>query len=205
VMFQTRQMFPMAAHFTRVVREKSAMFVKMNPRIPTVMEFIPSVATCNETNTRLIGLNHPQTNHNTMRIHPVKTSRAPTYEDNPWSFDEPPWSQAIIHDNTVYVSGKVGIDPETGEVVSDELEAQSVQAFENVGAILREAGTSWDNAIKVTLYLTDSTDFDNVSRIYNEFISKPYPARTTVEVDLQRGFLVDVDVIAALPEAEPRP
>lgn len=124
----------------------------------------------------------------------IHTDDAPTFDA-----DEVPLSQATVHDGTVYVSGQVGIDPETGELVEGGVEAEARQALENVEAILDAAGSSLDDVVKATVFLNDVDDFETVNRVYGEFVPEPYPARSAVEVgDLAASFAVEIEVTAAL-------
>lgn len=109
-----------------------------------------------------------------------------------------PFSDAIVHEGTVYVSGQGPLDPETGEVVGETVTEQTRQTLENVERILDAASTSLDNAVKVTVYLMDMDDYETVNAEYVDHVSRPYPARTAVQVaDLPVDIAVEIDVIAA--------
>lgn len=124
----------------------------------------------------------------------IHTDDAPTFDT-----DEVPLSQATVHDDTVYVSGQVGIDPEMGELVDDGVEAEARQALENIEAILTAADTSFDDVVEATMFLTDVDDFETVNQVYGEFVPEPYPARSAFEVgDLAASFAVEIEVVAAL-------
>lgn len=124
----------------------------------------------------------------------VRTDEAPPFE----LFDLP-ISQAMVHGDTVYVSGQTGVKPGTGEMVEGGVEAETRQALENVGAILDAAGSSFGDVIKATLFVEDMDDFGTVNAVYEEFVSEPYPARSAVEVsDLAMEFAVELEVIAAV-------
>jgi len=124
----------------------------------------------------------------------VHTDEAPPFDQ----FDLP-ISQAIVHGDTVYVSGQAGIDPETGEVVDGGVETETRQTLENIGSILEAAGTSLDNVVEATVFVADLDDFGAVNEIYEEYVSEPYPARSAVEVsDLAMEFAVEIEVTAAL-------
>jgi 2-iminobutanoate/2-iminopropanoate deaminase len=110
-----------------------------------------------------------------------------------------PFEQGRIHDGVLYTAGQVPTDPETGEIVGDDIEAQTDRTFENLEAILREAGTSFENALRVGVYLTDMDDFDEFNRVYREWLPEPRPARTTVAVaDLAIPVRVEIDMIVAV-------
>lgn len=110
-----------------------------------------------------------------------------------------PFSEAIVHGDTVYVSGQGPIDTETGRIVGDDVAKQTARTLENVDRILEAAGTSLDNAIKVTVYLMDMDDYERMNEVYAEHMSDPFPARTAIQVaDLPVDIKVEIDVIAAL-------
>jgi 2-iminobutanoate/2-iminopropanoate deaminase len=124
----------------------------------------------------------------------VATDDAPSNEDLPFS-------QAIIHGDTVYLSGQVGTDPETDEVVDGGIRAETRQTMENVSAILSAAGTSMDNVVKTMVFLNDVDEFAEFNEVYCEYIQEPLPARSAFEVgDLAIDIAVEIEVIAALEE-----
>lgn len=124
----------------------------------------------------------------------IRTDEAPSFE----VFDLP-ISRAIVHDDTIYVSGQTGVDPDAGEMVEGGLEAETRQALGNVGAILAAAGASFDDVLEATVILEDVDDFDTVNEVCGEFVSEPHPARSAVEViDLAVEFAVELEVTAAL-------
>lgn len=106
-----------------------------------------------------------------------------------------PYSQAIMAGDFMYVSGQIGVNPEDGKVV-DGIEKQTHQVLKNIQAILREAGTDFSKVVKFTIYLASINDFETVNDIYGSYLSKPYPARATIEVShLPKGALVEMDVV----------
>ncbi|MBC5635526.1 RidA family protein [Ornithinibacillus sp. BX22] len=106
-----------------------------------------------------------------------------------------PYSQAIDAGNLLFVSGQIGINPATGEVVSG-IEAQTKQVMENLKHILAEAETDFSQVAKFTIYLTSMDDFATVNDIYGSYLQKPYPARATIEVSrLPKDVLVEIDAI----------
>ncbi|MFC5369019.1 Rid family detoxifying hydrolase [Salinirubrum litoreum] len=110
-----------------------------------------------------------------------------------------PLSQAIRHGDTVYVSGNVPVDPETGNLVEGGVGPQTRQVLENVEAILDAAGTSMDNVIRAGVFMTDMDAFGAMNEVYEEFMSEPYPARTAVRAEMANpDILVEIDVIAAV-------
>ena len=103
-------------------------------------------------------------------------------------FDDPaPYSQGIIHGETVHLAGQVP-DNIDGEIVGEDIETQTRQAVDNVEALLDEAGSSLESVVSVTAYLTDMDDFDEFNRVYAELFPDPKPARATVGVT---GLAVD--------------
>jgi len=110
-----------------------------------------------------------------------------------------PYSQAIRHNGAVYVSGQIPLNPDTGELVTDGIDAQIHQVFTNLGAVAAAADTSLANALKVTIYLTDLQHFALVNERMAEFFSQPYPARAAIEVaGLPKGAEVEADAIIAM-------
>jgi len=108
-----------------------------------------------------------------------------------------PYSQAILADNTLYVSGQIPIDKETGAFAASDLEGQAHQVFTNLGYVLEEAGFSFSDVVKTTVYLQDMGDFAKMNEIYGKYFVEPYPARVAVQVAaLPKGALIEADVIA---------
>lgn len=106
-----------------------------------------------------------------------------------------PYSQAIQAGDFLYVSGQIGINPETGDV-AEGIEAQTKQVMENLKAILAEADTSFADVIKFTIYIQSMDNFATVNDIYGGYLQKPYPARATVEVSrLPKDMLVEMDAV----------
>lgn len=106
-----------------------------------------------------------------------------------------PYSQAIQAGDFLYVSGQVGINPETGDV-SGGIEAQTKQVMENLKAILTEANTSFSDVVKFTIYMQSMDNFATVNEIYGGFLEKPYPARATFEISrLPKDALVEIDAV----------
>lgn len=109
-----------------------------------------------------------------------------------------PYSQAVKVNGLLFVSGQLGLDPSTGKFAGDDVETQCEQVFKNLSSILTEAGMSFDNVAKATVYLADIADFSKVNAIYGKYFSAPYPARAAYAVrDLPSGALVEIEVIAA--------
>lgn len=93
-----------------------------------------------------------------------------------------PYSQAIIAGNFLFVSGQVALHPVTGELMNQNIQAETTQVMENIKAILTEAGTDFSSIIKTTIFLKDMQDFATVNTIYGSYLSEPFPARETVQV-----------------------
>lgn len=114
---------------------------------------------------------------------------------------ELPFSEAIVHDETIYVSGQGPLDADTGDIIGDTPEEQTDETLDNVERILQAGGSSLDSILKASIYLNDMTYYDRVNEAYSARLSEPYPARTAVEVvDLPVEIMVEIDVIAAVEE-----
>ena len=109
-----------------------------------------------------------------------------------------PYSQAIIMNGILFTSGQIPVDPATGEISGDTIEAQAEQVMKNLGEVLKEAGTSFEKAVKTTCFLADMGDFAKFNEVYAKyFVSKP--ARSCVAVKtLPKNVLCEVEVIAAI-------
>jgi len=111
-----------------------------------------------------------------------------------------PYSQAILCGGMLYTSGQIPLSPVTGQLVGEDIRTQTEQVMQNLSAVLEAAGTSFDYAVKTTCYLADMADFAAFNEVYAAYI-KSAPARSCVAVRaLPRGALVEVEMIAALPE-----
>lgn len=107
-----------------------------------------------------------------------------------------PYSQAIVVDKFVFLSGQIGVDPKTGEVASG-VENQTRQVMENLKAVLEASGSSLDKVVKTNCYLKDMNNYVVFNNIYGEYFKASKPARATVEVArLPKDVLVEVDLIA---------
>ncbi|MBL4580537.1 MAG: RidA family protein [Gammaproteobacteria bacterium] len=110
-----------------------------------------------------------------------------------------PYSQAIKAGSLVFLSGQIPLDPQSMEIVSEDVAAQTHQVFKNLIAVAEAAGGRLSNAVKLTIYLTDLGDFAVVNTIMAEYFSEPYPARATIQVSaLPKGSAVEIDAILAL-------
>lgn len=110
-----------------------------------------------------------------------------------------PYSQAVKAGSTVYLSGQIGLDPATKELVSQDFEAQVRQAFANLAQVAQAAGGSLADAVKFTLFLTDLGKFATVNTIMGEVVPQPYPARSTIGVaSLPKGAQFEVEAVLVL-------
>lgn len=112
-----------------------------------------------------------------------------------------PYSQAVKVGNTVYLSGQIPLMPGTMNLVEEGFEAQVRQAFQNVQAVCEAAGGNLADLIKLTIYLTDLSQFSVVNEIMAEFFTKPYPARAAIEVSaLPKNAQVEIaDAVMIIP------
>lgn len=109
------------------------------------------------------------------------------------------YSQAIQAGNTVYISGQIPLDAETGELVDGDIRVQIEQVFGNLKAVAEAAGSSLQNAVKITVYLTDLGNFAAVNEIMATYFEQPYPARAALGVAaLPRGAAVEADAILVI-------
>lgn len=109
------------------------------------------------------------------------------------------YSQAVKAGNVVFLSGQIGLVPETGNMISDDIEAQIRQVFENMRAVIEAAGGAFANVVKLTIYVTDMGNFAKINEIMATFFAEPYPARAVVGVaSLPKNALVEMDAILVL-------
>lgn len=105
------------------------------------------------------------------------------------------YSQAVRAGGTVYLSGQIGLDPTSMQMV-EGIDAQIVQVFENLKAVAAAAGASLNDAVKFNIYLTDLANFAKVNEVMARYVAQPYPARAAVGVlSLPRGALVEADAV----------
>jgi 2-iminobutanoate/2-iminopropanoate deaminase len=108
------------------------------------------------------------------------------------------FAQAARKGNILQVAGQVAFDPETGMVVGETVTEQARQAMKNIEAILAASGAGFDDVVMVRVYLTDTDHFAEFNHVYNELVTEPYAARTTVYVGLPSPLLVEIDALAVL-------
>jgi 2-iminobutanoate/2-iminopropanoate deaminase len=112
-----------------------------------------------------------------------------------------PYSVAIQTGQMVYTAGQIGLNPETGEIVSGGIDAETRQVLTNLKNVLEAAGSSLGDVVKTTVFLRDMADFAKMNLIYGEFFNQNPPARTTVAVaGLPKGGSVEIEVVATLRE-----
>ena len=112
-----------------------------------------------------------------------------------------PYSQAILAGGFLFASGQVPIDPATGELAGETVEAQARQVFANLEQVLAAAGCGFADVLKTTVFLTDLANFAEVNSIYAEYFVEPFPARSCVQIAaLPKGSLLEVELIAKIPE-----
>jgi 2-iminobutanoate/2-iminopropanoate deaminase len=109
-----------------------------------------------------------------------------------------PYTQGVIAGGLLFASGQIPIDPDTGQIIDGGIEAQTEQVLKNLLAVLKEAKMSTDNVVKTTVYLTDLADFGPMNDVYERFLGKAPPARSTIQAAaLPRGVKVEIDLVAA--------
>ena len=126
-----------------------------------------------------------------MPRQPIHTDRAPAAIG--------PYSQAVRRGDTVYLSGQIALDPDTGLLIEGDVEAQARRAFDNLRAVCEAAGGTLDDVVRLGLYLTDLDQFARVNAVMSDYFEAPYPARSTIGVSsLPRGAQFEVDAIVVL-------
>ena len=109
-----------------------------------------------------------------------------------------PYSHAIRTGQLLFISGQVPIDPATGNLIDGDITAQTQRVINNLDAVLKAGGLSFQHVVRTTIFLADMSDFLAVNAVYGTFFSEPYPARATVQVSrLPKDARVEIDAIAA--------
>ena len=109
-----------------------------------------------------------------------------------------PYSQAVVVGNMIYTSGQIPVNPQNGKIPDGAVE-QANQVFTNIKNLLESAGTSIDNVVKTTVFIKNMDDFAKINEVYQKYFTKPYPARSCVEVArLPKDVLIEVEVIAQI-------
>lgn len=128
----------------------------------------------------------------------VSCNRTDLAGDTPLNLPKPigPYSYATHHEDLIFVSGQIGIDPVTN-TLKDGMEEQTIQVLENLKRVLHNNGSDFDHIAKTTLFLTDIRQFETVNRIYSTYFSGSFPARSTIEVmALPRNAKIEIECIA---------
>jgi len=109
-----------------------------------------------------------------------------------------PYSQAVLHRDTLYVSGQIAIDPESGNLLKKDIESETRRVMKNMGAVLNEAKMDFSNVIKCSIFIKDMNDFKKINKIYGSYFDPvTAPARETVEVSrLPKDVRVEISCIA---------
>ena len=112
-----------------------------------------------------------------------------------------PYSQAVRSGRFLFCSGQIPLDPKSGQIVSGDIGAQTRRVLDNIAAVLRAEGLTFDNVVKTTIFLNDLGDFQTVNEIYGSYFKQDSPARSTVQVSaLPKGAKVEIEVIADADE-----
>ncbi len=129
----------------------------------------------------------------------MKELRKKTFYTDKAAFTGGPYSQAVIHNGMLYISGQIALDPKTSEPALGDIEEQSTVALENLKIIVEEAGSSLDKVLRVTVYLASIDDYPKFNEVYKRFFTSNLPARTCVAVSgLPLGARVEIDALACL-------
>ncbi len=108
-----------------------------------------------------------------------------------------PYNQGILAGDTLYCSGQIGINPKTGSLVTESLEAETEQVLENIGRVLQAAGMTYINVVQCTVFLSDINDYAQVNEIYSRYFNESPPAREAIQVAaLPRNARVEISCIA---------
>lgn len=111
------------------------------------------------------------------------------------------YSPAVVHNGLIFVSGQLAVNPETGEEITDSIEAQTEQCMKNIEAVLNEAGSDLDHVLKFTIFVSDESLWGAVNETYKRILGEHKPARAIIPVGKFRGdFLIEIEAIAALPD-----
>jgi 2-iminobutanoate/2-iminopropanoate deaminase len=108
-----------------------------------------------------------------------------------------PYSQAILKNETLYISGQIPLNPKTGILIDESIEAATHQVMQNIGALLAEAGMNYEHVVKCSIFLKDMNAFSVINEVYASYFSGNYPARETVQVSrLPLDVSVEISCIA---------
>lgn len=111
-----------------------------------------------------------------------------------------PYSQAVVQDGWIFLSGQIPLDPKTGQLVAGSIGDQTKRVLENLGAVLETVGCSYPHVVKTTVYLVDLADFSAMNEVYGKYFTSEPPARATVQVAaLPKGARIEIDAVARVP------
>lgn len=126
-----------------------------------------------------------------MTIERISTPNAPTPAGH--------YSQGVVHNGLVFVSGQLSIDPKTREQRLGSIEEQTEQALNNVYEILKASGSDWSKVLKMTVFVADINDWEAVNKVYSRTLGEHKPARAVIPTGpLHHGFLIEIDAVAAV-------
>lgn len=109
-----------------------------------------------------------------------------------------PYNQAVQKGNLLFVSGQIALNPDTNQLVLDDIKTETHQVMKNLKGILSEAGMDFDNVLKTTIFIMNMNDFAQINEVYGSYFTSDYPARETVQVAaLPKGVNVEISVIAS--------
>jgi 2-iminobutanoate/2-iminopropanoate deaminase len=112
-----------------------------------------------------------------------------------------PYSQAVRSGGFLFCSGQIPLDPKSGQIVPGDIASQTRRVLDNIAAVLRAEGLSFDNVVKTTIFLADLGDFQTVNEVYGSYFKQDPPARSTVQVSaLPKGAKIEVEAIAIAAE-----
>ncbi len=110
-----------------------------------------------------------------------------------------PYNQAVLVENTLYISGQIAMDANTGSLELSTIKAETKKVMDNLGAILNEIGADYSNIVKCSIFVSDINNFDQINEVYAHYFSDNFPARELVEVScLPKNVNVEISAIAAL-------
>ncbi|MBL4625814.1 MAG: RidA family protein [Flavobacteriales bacterium] len=108
-----------------------------------------------------------------------------------------PYNQAVLANGTLYMSGQIAMNPDSGELILDNIEAETEQVMKNMEGVLLKAGMTLDDVVKCSIYITDMDNFSRINEVYGKFFTSEFPARETVEVvRLPKDVNVEMSAIA---------
>tara|TARA_R110002049_G_scaffold251627_2_gene426005 strand:+ start:3025 stop:3402 length:378 start_codon:yes stop_codon:yes gene_type:complete len=110
-----------------------------------------------------------------------------------------PYNQAVLVENTLYISGQIALDANTGELEMSDIKVETKKVMDNLGAILNEVGADYSNIVKCSIFVSDMNNFNAINEVYANYFSENFPARETVEVScLPKKVNVEISAIAVL-------